>query len=303
MDNQAEIFKIILDNAESYIFTKDLNGCYTYANKKLCELFERSISDILGHDDSQFFSLEQSKDLSENDRLVMLKGEIVTHNEYNVIAKTGETRCYRCEKQPLRNSMGKIIGMFGIAFDITEHKEIEEKLLFMAHYDSLTKLPNRIILNDRFKQAVAHSNRNETLIAICFLDLDNFKPINDNYGHATGDKIIIEVANRLNATIREEDTASRVGGDEFTLLLANIESLEQCEQLLDRLQNALELPYVIDECTHIISVSIGVTVYPTDNHDFDTLVRHADQAMYQSKQNGMNKFRFFRTINRARFRV
>jgi len=176
--------------------------------------------------------------------------------------------------------------------NITERKRSEEKLNLMAHYDMLTKLPNRTLFADRFSQALAHSKRSNSMIAICFLDLDNFKPINDNFGHETGDLLLIEVANRLKKTIREEDTASRQGGDEFTLLLRDIESSAQCSQLLERVHHALNQPYLINENTHHISVSIGATIYPVDDADLDTLVRHADQAMYQAKLAGKDQFRF-----------
>lgn len=163
----------------------------------------------------------------------------------------------------------------------------------MAHYGDLTQLTNRTLFTDRSKQAIAHSKRNERLVVLSFLDLDNFKPINDNYGHDTGDKILIEVAKRLKATIREEDTASRLGGDEFSLLLGDIDSLAQCEQLLVRIVEEIAKPYIIDEITLEISVSLGATVYPTDNSDFDIFMRHADQVMYQAKLTGKNKYIVF----------
>lgn len=179
--------------------------------------------------------------------------------------------------------------------DINDRKIAEEKLIFMAHYDELTQLPNRTLFTDRFKQAVAHSKRNESMIGLCFIDLDNFKPVNDNYGHEVGDKVLIEVATRLKANLRGEDSASRLGGDEFCLLLGDIESLAECELLLNRLIDGLAQPYIIDACIHKISVSIGVTLYPIDNADFDTLLRHADQAMYQAKLEGKDKYVLFNT--------
>ncbi|NOQ82178.1 MAG: EAL domain-containing protein [Methylophaga sp.] len=172
----------------------------------------------------------------------------------------------------------------------------DEKLSLIAHYDVLTQLPNRTLFADRFSQAVAHSKRTNSMLAICFLDLDNFKPINDNYGHDVGDQLLIKVANRIKATIREEDTASRQGGDEFTLLLRDIESFEQCEQLLKRIRDALAQPYIINDSPLKITGSIGVTIYPLDDADLDTLVRHADQAMYQAKLAGKNQQQVFNAL-------
>ncbi|MFW5451081.1 MAG: EAL domain-containing protein [Methylophagaceae bacterium] len=181
--------------------------------------------------------------------------------------------------------------------DISERRKAEEKLMLMAHYDALTQLPNRMLFADRFKQAVGHSHRTGTMLAICFLDLDNFKPVNDNYGHEVGDQLLIDVARRLEKTIREEDTISRQGGDEFTLLLRDIESFSQCNQMLERIRHALVQPYIINDYPHKISASIGATIYPLDNAELDTLLRHADQAMYQAKLTGKNQQQLFSTIS------
>jgi diguanylate cyclase (GGDEF)-like protein/PAS domain S-box-containing protein len=181
----------------------------------------------------------------------------------------------------------------GLFSDITSSKEQQKSLELMAHYDVLTKLPNRALFADRFEQSLAHSRRNGSLMAICFLDLDNFKPINDNYGHNIGDQILIEVANRLKLALREEDTVSRQGGDEFALLLANFNAVDQCEALINRIHRSLAEPYSIAGETHHISASSGTTIYPNDDGDIDTLIRHADQAMYQAKLAGKNNYRFF----------
>ncbi|NOR79894.1 MAG: EAL domain-containing protein [Methyloprofundus sp.] len=190
---------------------------------------------------------------------------------------------------------GGVLHYVGIFSDITHIKKQQETLEQMAHYDVLTQLPNRVLLADRFVLALAHSKRQDTLLAVCFLDLDNFKPINDTYGHAIGDQLLIEVAERIKINIREEDTVSRQGGDEFILLLGDIESLVQCEKALTRIIESLAQPYVINEQLLSISASVGVTLYPVDDADFDTLMRHADQAMYQAKLAGRNGFCLFNT--------
>ena len=197
---------------------------------------------------------------------------------------------------------GNILHFVGIFSDITRSKKQQETLKQMAHYDVLTKLPNRVLLADRFILALAHSKRQENLLAVCFLDLDNFKPVNDIYGHETGDLLLIEVAERIKANIRIEDTVSRQGGDEFALLLGDIESFPQCELMLKRILESLAQPYVIDEQSHSISASIGVSLYPKDDADFDTLLRHADQAMYQAKLAGRNRYFLF-NAKQARINV
>ncbi|MDC9728673.1 MAG: EAL domain-containing protein, partial [Methyloprofundus sp.] len=181
----------------------------------------------------------------------------------------------------------------GMLSDITENKEQQANLEMMAHYDVLTQLPNRALFADRFRLALAHSKRKQSILAVCFLDLDNFKPINDNYGHATGDQLLIEVSNRLKACVRDDDTVSRQGGDEFALLIGDIESKSECEEILARIHTSLYLPYLIDGQAHQVTASCGVTLFPNDNADIDTLVRHADQAMYQAKLAGKHQFQFF----------
>jgi len=181
----------------------------------------------------------------------------------------------------------------GIIRDITEMKQQQEKLELMAHYDVLTQLPNRTLFADRFTQAVALSKRNKTLLAICFIDLDDFKPVNDQFGHDIGDKLLIKVSERIKQQIREEDTISRQGGDEFVLMLGNFEKVSQCEELLKRIHRSLAQPFVVDHHTLRISASSGMTIYPFDNEDLDTLLRHADHAMYDAKSAGRNQYQLF----------
>jgi diguanylate cyclase (GGDEF)-like protein/PAS domain S-box-containing protein len=193
----------------------------------------------------------------------------------------------------LKDDNGQVQHYVGIFSDITHNKRQQEQLNLLAHYDVLTGLPNRVLFTDRFNRAIAHSKRTQRALAVCFLDLDNFKPVNDNYGHEKGDELLIEVAKRIQEIIREEDTVSRQGGDEFALLLNDIVSTAECEQILTRLLVSLAQPYVIDGLPHKISASIGVTFYPEDDADIDTLLRHADQAMYQAKLAGRNRYQLF----------
>jgi len=192
---------------------------------------------------------------------------------------------------------GITLNYLGLFSDITQIKDQQEKLELMAHYDVLTKLPNRILLGDRFTQAVAYNKRNQSLLAICFLDLDGFKHVNDTYGHEIGDKLLIEVAKRIASCIREEDTISRLGGDEFALLLGGIESVLYSEGILKRIHQSLSQPYLINKQTLNISASSGLAFYPIDESTadagFDVLLRHADQAMYQAKLAGRNGFRIY----------
>jgi len=207
--------------------------------------------------------------------------------------KNGELFAARLSISSLTNDDDDTLHYVGLFSDITEIKQQQQKLELMAHYDMLTKLPNRSLLADRFRSSIAHSKRTDTMFGVCFLDLDNFKPVNDSYGHDIGDQLLIAVAQRLKTNIRDEDTASRQGGDEFVLLLGDIESFDHCNEILQRINYFLAQPYIIAGHTFNISVSIGVTLYPGDDADLDTLLRHADYSMYQAKLAGKNRFHLF----------
>lgn len=193
----------------------------------------------------------------------------------------------------LTNDNNEVSNYVGLFSDITLTKKQQQSLESLAHYDMLTGLPNRTLFADRFTQAIAHSKRQGSMLAVCFIDLDEFKPVNDAYGHEVGDQVLIEVAVRIKENLREQDTASRLGGDEFTLLLGDIQSIEQCEQAMNRIHEAIAQPYVYNGESITIAASSGMTIYPLDDADPDTLIRHADIAMYQAKLSGRNRYHLF----------
>jgi diguanylate cyclase (GGDEF)-like protein/PAS domain S-box-containing protein len=199
---------------------------------------------------------------------------------------------------------GKVIEMGGeqcviaVAHDITEQKQHAKYLEQIAHHDPLTGLPNRILLGDRLCQAIAQSQRAGTWVAVCYLDLDGFKAVNDSLGHEVGDQVLVEVANRLVASVRGGDTVARLGGDEFVILLTGLTGDEECRMTLERLLQSVSMPYGNGGGEPgSISASIGVTVFPNDPANPDTLLRHADHAMYAAKQAGKNRFHIFEEKN------
>ncbi|AHJ11876.1 EAL domain-containing protein [Sulfurospirillum multivorans] len=177
--------------------------------------------------------------------------------------------------------------------DITTMKEHEKQLEYVAHYDALTSLPNRVLFADRLRQAMAQTERRKKELAVVYLDLDGFKVINDQYGHHVGDELLVIIAERMQEALRQGDTISRLGGDEFVAVLTDLSNQDECIPILDRLLKATSDPIVIDKNIIQVSSSIGVTLYPKDGVDADQLLRHADLAMYQSKQSGKNRYHFF----------
>ena len=187
---------------------------------------------------------------------------------------------------------GKVINYIGIFSDLSKHKEAEQRIEHMAHYDPLTDLPNRILLKARIDHEIVVAKRHNLMMAILFIDLDHFKYINDSLGHAVGDKLLIEVSRRLLASVREEDTVSRLGGDEFTLQLCNT-GKQGAAAVAKKITNALSRPFHIENKLLHVTPSIGISLFPDHGRDYDTLTQNADTAMYQAKRHGRNQYQFF----------
>ena len=207
--------------------------------------------------------------------------------------KNGETFTAQLEAFVVRDSNNLISQYVGVFSDITSSVEHQHNLEHLAYYDALTQLPNRTLLADRLKQAMARASRSSELLTVCLFDLDGFKPVNDNLGHEAGDRLLVQIAGRVKACMRETDTVARLGGDEFVVLLCGLNTIEESQQTLDRLLGAINTPFEINDNTVRVSASMGYTLYPVDNSEPDTLLRHADQAMYQAKTNGGNAYFLF----------
>jgi len=208
--------------------------------------------------------------------------------------KNGELYVELLTISAVHDPEGRLTHYVGVFSDITQLREQQARLEQMVHYDPLTRLPNRVLLGDRLQQAMARTRRDTTLLAVCYVDLDGFKPVNDRLGHQCGDRLLVQVAERLLGVLRGGDTVARLGGDEFVVLLS-LADQEEVHQALGRLLETLARPYQLGECGHPaeVSASVGVTLYPLDRADPDTLLRHADQAMYQAKLAGRNRYQIF----------
>ena len=193
----------------------------------------------------------------------------------------------------VQDAHGKVQNFVALFSDITQIKAHQQRLEHVAHYDILTNLPNRLLLSDRLQQATIRSQRQQTVVGVAYLDLDGFKAVNDSHGHDVGDELLIIVAQRMKAALREGDTLARIGGDEFIAVLSDLDYPETAEPLLMRLLEAAAAPVLIDHLTLQVSASIGVAIYPYDGTESDQLIRCADHAMYQAKQMGKNQFAIF----------
>jgi len=283
--------RVFSDTHEGIAIT-DANKVIIDVNPAFCDITGYSREEVIGKTPSLLNSGRQSAQFYTDmwrtiNQHGYWQGEVWNHR------KNGKTYAELLTISTLWDEHGEVINYVGMFSDITQNKQQQEELMLMAHYDVLTGLPNRALFIDRFHQAIAHSKHSNTELAICFLDLDKFKPVNDNYGHDVGDQLLIQVAERIKGCMREEDTVSRQGGDEFALLLGDLVVNGECQLILDRIHHALEQSFLINDIEHTISASSGFTLYPKDNGDIDTLLRHADQAMYQSKQLGRNQYYLF----------
>jgi len=193
----------------------------------------------------------------------------------------------------IRDERGNVQEYIGVFSDITQRKHDEEQILRQANYDALTGLPNRALLFDRLSQAIALAHRDETKVALLFIDLDRFKSINDGLGHAVGDDMLRLVAERLRVCVRQSDTVARFGGDEFVIILENVKDVPAVAALAGKVVRVLSEPFHLAGRELFIGASIGVTLYPEDSTDPNTLLRNADMAMYQAKEGGRSQFQFF----------
>jgi diguanylate cyclase (GGDEF)-like protein len=233
--------------------------------------------------------------MRKDDLRVLQKGETLEAEEIVLNIIVGVTQVFMTVKLPLRREDGSIYALCGISTDISERKDMEEHMQHMAQYDALTHLPNRALFTDRLQQAIAAAQRNCTRLALMFIDLDRFKPVNDTYGHAVGDLLLKDVALRIQDCLRESDTVARIGGDEFVVLLPLIESEQDAGKVGKKILDALKRPFELAGHTLKIGSSIGVAVYPDHGSEEKLLVRSADIAMYHAKNNGRNNVKMYQS--------
>jgi diguanylate cyclase (GGDEF)-like protein/PAS domain S-box-containing protein len=284
----------ILENVTAYIYMKDTQGRYLFANRLLRERFAAPMEEIVGYDDNKFFDADTSASKHMEDMRVLRNGQMIQAEETNLNILTGVTHVFMTVKMPLRREDGSIYALCGISTDITERKDIEEHMQHMAQYDALTHLPNRALFNDRLQLAIAAAQRNKANLALMFIDLDKFKPVNDTYGHGVGDLLLKDVASRIQDCLRESDTAARIGGDEFVILLPTIATQQDASRVGEKILHALNQPFELMGHNLQISSSIGVAVYPKHGADEKLLVKSADIAMYHAKKHGRNNVKMFR---------
>ena len=296
----------ILDNVNAHIFMKDTEGRYLFANRCVREMFNTALEEIVGRTDEQFLDTESRVQIHENDRQVLEEGRTLRKEETIIGLNDGQPRTFLSVKLPLRDDKGNIYALCGISTDITDYKHREKEMSQQASHDELSGLPNRRLLFDRLDLAIAASKRSNLYGALLFIDLDNFKPLNDGHGHEAGDLLLVEVARRLQNCVREVDTVARLGGDEFVVMIQNLDvdgerSRNQVVVIAEKIHAALSEPYYFQirsaqryasTIDHVCTASIGVCLFRSDEQSAEDILRRADQAMYAVKESGRNGIQF-----------
>jgi len=282
----------VFENTHEGVTIADAAGLILDVNPAFCDITGYSREEVLGQNPRILNSGRQSPEFYEAmwsaiQNRGYWRGEIWNRS------KEGEVYPELLTISVVRDEQGMVSHYVGVFSDITQIKQHERQLERMAHFDALTGIPNRVLLADRMRQAIAQTLRAGQLMAVCYLDLDNFKPVNDSFGHEAGDRLLLEMARRLKDCLRSGDTVARLGGDEFVLLLQGLDQIDEGEEVLERILVAIAEPCSISGHEVAVSASIGVTLFPFDDADPDTLLRHADQAMYHAKQAGRGRYHLF----------
>jgi len=276
----------ILDSATDSILLRDAGGRIIYANEIAYKSLGYTKEELLNMNVQQLLVPEEARLVSVRSKDMLSRGTIIF--ESTLVRKDGSQIPVEVKSSSIESG-GK---QFFIAVnrDITQHKEMEEYIKQLAYYDALTGLPNRALFNDRFALAQEHAARYQHLLGLMMMDLDRFKEINDSMGHEAGDSLLKEVASRLVSSMRKIDTVSRMGGDEFVLLMPEMNREEDIITIVQRMLEAFQKPFVIRNSEITVTFSLGIALYPYDGRDLDSLVRNADIAMYQVKKRGRNGY-------------
>jgi diguanylate cyclase (GGDEF)-like protein/PAS domain S-box-containing protein len=281
----------IVEFSNDAIISKDLNGIITHWNAGAERIFGYRASEIVG---CSIFGLIPPDRLAEESRIMSLikRGALTEHFETVRLGKGNKRIDVSLTISPIKDAEGNIIGASKIARDIRLSKESQARIQYLAHYDSLTGLPNRALLAERMTSAIANAARYSYRFALLFVDLDRFKLVNDSLGHEIGDRLLKSVAKRMQTSVRSTDTIARVGGDEFIVLLSQIPSAEVVANIAEKLINVVSQPYKIEEHDLVVTASAGISIYPNHGRDAGSLMRSADASMYSAKEAGRNRYQF-----------
>lgn len=294
-EKETRILETMLRSSPDPIWILDPNGILVYVNESLVDLLEASTNELVG---KKITELDMSSDTDLYKRILEVANtEEDYRGDVTIRLHSGKEKTYELVFTPVLDEEGKVEAIAGSSRDITERKAGEQQTWQAANFDLLTGIPNRRLFFDRLRQGLKDSERNKTLLALLFIDLDRFKEANDGLGHEGGDTLLKLAAERIGSCVRENDTVSRIGGDEFTVILKDVHRADEVRLVADKVRSELNRQFSIQGQNVQISGSIGIALYPCDGNEASTLVGAADKAMYTAKEAGGNKIRFYAPDN------
>ena len=290
--------RVTLDSIGDAVLSTDILGNVTYLNAVAEKMTGWSREEALGRPAARVFEIinDSTREPAPNPLELAVQKDKTVELTANctLIRRDGCESAIEDSAAPIRDRSGAVTGAVIVFHDVSMSRAIAGEMKHLAQHDVLTDLPNRALLKDRLTQAIATAHRNSTQVAVLFLDLDQFKQINDSLGHASGDKILQSVAARLVSCVRRTDTVSRQGGDEFVVLLSEIKHAAGAGIMARKILTALTASHGVDQHNLHVTASIGVSTYPENGEDAELLIKNADTAMYQAKQKGRNNYQFFK---------
>ncbi len=308
LTHSEQLHRYMVDNSPDLIYILNLSGEFNFVNESFTKLLGYEKSDLIGKHYSEFileedrlkaeYLFNERRKENRSNRTIELRLKCKHTQSSNSFENTTcpielNSMGIYSEENSATNQVSAFQGTYGVARDISRRKNAEKLITFQAYHDLLTKLPNRAMFLDRLELAIEQATRTKQTLIVMFLDLDRFKLVNDSFGHVVGDQLLVEVAGRLKAEIRTGDTLARLGGDEFMLLLPQPTSHQQAEKVAQKLIACLQEPFLLKNKDVYINVSIGISIFPEDTNNINTLIRNADMAMYDVKGSGKNGYTFY----------
>jgi diguanylate cyclase (GGDEF)-like protein/PAS domain S-box-containing protein len=295
---EKERAQVTLDSIGDAVISTDADGTVTYLNVVAESLTGWSRQEAIGHPFEELFRIIDSvtRDVARNPMAaaVQLNKTVALTPNCVLIRRDGFESPIEDSAAPIHDRYGQITGAVMVFHDVSAARATTLSMSHLAHHDSLTDLPNRVLLNDRLTEALSLAHRYQRQLAVLFLDVDRFKHINDSLGHMIGDRLLQSIAQRLLGCVRDSDTVSRQGGDEFVILLSEVAHAWDAAVCADKILDALRVPHIIDQHEVHVTASIGIVTHPDDGSDADTLMKHADFAMYDAKESGRDNRQFFK---------
>lgn len=286
-------YRTLVENSPDIIYCCDTKGHLTYANAKFYEATGLSADKVLGIGVFDIPGLKNYTYVWKKIFKEIRKDAQLKKLEIEMAMQDGMPHTLAVFLFPILDTSGKVTGINCTTHDITENKKNENLMGYLAYHDLLTDLPNRLLFLDRLNIAIQHATRTHTQLAVIFLDLDNFKKINDTLGHSVGDTLIKMVGGELKRVLRKDETLARLGGDEFTILIQGVDTKEKIIHFIERIKAVFNGSYEVENSAIHISPSIGISIFPDDGRNADELIKNADAAMYKAKELGKNNYQFY----------